>query len=308
MVESKELLRDGDLEGWSLARLWRRAMAFRRLREEVHPEDLEEDCVVEPARRALWDETVTAEAQVHRALESARDTIAEAFKSGALPPSTFRARWESLGFDEAEDRSTSAADDFLEGLFAIPKLVTDDERPPFGQVNLASRARKMSEFLRIIRPGPEDVVWDVGSGNGKFALAVAASTEAQVRGLEYGPTYVEAANRTVERFGIPRTRFYGGDAREAAALFEAEGNVFYLFHPFYGEVAEAVAALLAALAKKRDIRVFIQGAKFGFGEYFERHVASGAWERWTPAGGDLALDENVNGAHTAVVFRSVQRG
>ena len=182
----------------------------------------------------------------------------------------FRHSWEDLGFVERTVRASTAADDHLEGLLEVPRLAIDEERPAFGQVNLASRALRISEFLTAIEPGPADVLFDLGSGCGKFVTTVAASTGAHVVGVELGASWVTSSRATAARLGVANAEFICANVHDVDF---SRGTLFYLYHPFYGEVAAHTAAALAALATHKPIDVYLQGPMNGFAEHFTRQTA-----------------------------------
>ncbi|MGQ0506167.1 MAG: class I SAM-dependent methyltransferase [Myxococcaceae bacterium] len=242
----------------SLGTLWARSEDLRFLRENVG-----------------YAGVFEGEARLQALLDDKRESVAEQLRSGALSHEAFRESWEGLGFVEDSVRASTPADDYLEGLLQVSRLTVGEDRPPSGQVNMASRARRISLFLDVVQPSARDTVFDLGSGNGKFAVTVAASTHAQVTGVEYGPSYVASARHTAERLGMHNASFVCADARTADLSL---GSVFYLFHPFYGEVAQAVAERLGTLAGNKNITVFAQGPKHGYAEYFLQQVDRGAFE------------------------------
>ncbi len=261
-----------DLGPATLGELWHLRQQFAFMRENVEPELVAVDTEGRPELAQAWSDLAVREVRVTQALDLRREGVAQQLKSGALTPSAFRNLWQDLGFDEASDHPSSAADDYLEGLLDVPRLTVGEDRPAFGQVNMASRARRIAEFLSVVEPDAQDVVYDLGSGNGKFAVTVAASCAASVTGVELGASYVEAAQRTAAMLGVTNATFVCADVREVDL---SRGTVFYLFHPFWGEVALTVAAALAALAGARDITVYAQGPELGYGEHFLAQAKDG---------------------------------
>jgi 23S rRNA (uracil1939-C5)-methyltransferase len=273
VARAEALLASKDLRTLELGALWELLERFSFVRENVEPDLLLLDVRARPELQSLWDALEARALRVTEALDAAGDDVAEQLRTGALAPERFRERWEGLGFTEADGRASTAADDWLEGLLRISRITTGQDRPPFGQVNMASRAHRISDFLSITRPGPRDTVYDLGCGNGKFAITVAASSSARVKGVEYGQAYVESARRTGERFALPNLEFIHSDVREVDL---SDGTAFYLYFPFWGEVAHAVARMLGDVARARDITVYASGPRHDYGEHFLEQVSQGA--------------------------------
>lgn len=270
--EGLALLAPADLGAETLGSLWALGEQLAHLKDSVDPPLLEQDFLAGPERRLLWADLQTRRLQVHEHLAKARQRVEQAVSSGQLSKEGFRKSWELLGFEEHASRASTAADDYLEGLWAMDRLSIGEDRPAFGLVNLASRAARISLFLSRINPTEDDVLFDLGSGSGKFALTVAASSAATVVGVELGASYVVASQVAALTFRLNNVRFVCGAVQETDL---SSGTVFYLFHPFWGDVARQVASQLAALARQKDITVYAQGPASGFGEHFDAHAGAG---------------------------------
>lgn len=273
-VERAETLLASDVpHPLDLGAQWALFERFSFVRENVGPDLLLLDVRARPELEAVWEALEARARSVTEALEAAGDDVARRMRAGELAPAGFRAQWEGLGFTEAVGRASTAADDWLEGLLRITRITTGQDRPPFGQVNMASRAQRISDFLTITNPGQHDTVYDLGCGNGKFAITVAASVSARVKGVEYGQTYVESARRNGERFALPNLEFIHADVRDVDL---SDGTAFYLYFPFWGEVAHAVARMLGEVARVRNITVYASGPRHDYGEHFLEQVSQGA--------------------------------
>lgn len=270
---AESLLASREVRTLDLGALWELFERFSFVQENVEPDLLLLDVQARPELQALWEAMEVRARSVTQALEAAGDDVARELRTGALAPALFRARWEELGFTEAAGRASTAADDWLDGLLRISRITTGHNRPPFGQVNLASRARRISDFLSITSPRQHDTVYDLGCGNGKFAITVAASSAARVKGVEYGQSYVESARRNGERFALSNLEFIHADVRDVDL---SDGTAFYLYFPFWGEVAHTVARMLGAAARARDITVYASGPRHDYGEHFLEQVSQGA--------------------------------
>ncbi|RKG73753.1 methyltransferase domain-containing protein, partial [Corallococcus terminator] len=267
------LLAPGDLKTLSLGAQWELFERFSFVQENVEPALLLLDVRARPELQILWTALEARALLVTAALDAAGEDVAQRLRTGGLSPAHFREQWEGLGFTEATGRASTAADDWLEGLLRISRITTGQDRPPFGQVNMASRAQRISDFLSVTSPGQSDTVYDLGCGNGKFAITVAASSAARVKGVEYGQTYVDSARRNGERFALPNLEFIHADVRDVDL---SDGTAFYLYFPFWGEVAHAVARTLGDIARARDITVYASGPQLDYGEHFLEQVSQGA--------------------------------
>jgi len=74
----------------------------------------------------------------------------------------------------------------------------------------------VDRMLLIARVTPNDLVVDLGSGDGKIVIAAAKRFGARARGVEYSPDLVEASRRAARIDGVAdRARFVQGDMFEA---------------------------------------------------------------------------------------------
>ena len=70
----------------------------------------------------------------------------------------------------------------------------------------------VDRMLRMARVTPEDVVVDLGSGDGKIVIAAARDFKARSLGVEYNPDMVTLARRNAEKAGVGNlARFEQGD-------------------------------------------------------------------------------------------------
>jgi len=272
VAEVRALLSAGAPAALTLAQLWSQAVRWTFLRENVASTLLLQDFVQDPAVEPLWNAALVHEPLVHSALKQRREELFARMRAGTLEAAAFRKLWDMEGDD---------ADLFLEGLFDIARLTVGEPTPHLGHVNIASRAARISEFLEEVAPGASDTVYDLGSGNGKFALTVAASTCAQVKGVELGGGYVDHARECAARMGLRNAEFFCSDVR---GMDFADGTVFYLFHPFHGDAARAVAESLATLARTKPVTVYLQGPEEGFAQYWLAEEKRGAFRLCDPQG------------------------
>ena len=262
------------LQQLSLGALWNLAEGLRFVRDNVQPALLAQDEVATPGVSEQWRSFLTREGLVRQALSLATGLELASIRGGARAPEAFRAHWEGLGFVAHLSRDGTPADDYLDALFLTSRLSIVSSDSPLANVNLASRAARVADFLSVAAPGRSDVVFDLGSGSGKLALTVAASSVATVQGVELLESAVDDANGSAVALGLQNVTFHRADVRDVDL---SAGSVFYLYFPFRGEVASSVAATLGALARQKDITVYASGPLRDYGEYFAREVEQGAF-------------------------------
>jgi predicted RNA methylase len=271
-ASGRALLEPRDIASLPLSALWDLSERLAYVRDNVDGRLLAIDFAAHDDLAKLWADLGARGTNVGEALTVARALIVTTLRSKNFSPEIFRRDWEALGFIELATRASTAADDYLEGLLEVRRFSTGEERPAFGLVNLASRAVRIADFLAALEPGPSDVLYDLGSGCGKFVTTVAASCRARVIGIELGASWVASSRETAARLGIANAEFQCADVHDVDF---SNGTQFYLYHPFYGEVAKDTARALATVAAQKKISVYLQGPMLGFAEHFERYVASG---------------------------------
>jgi SAM-dependent methyltransferase len=70
----------------------------------------------------------------------------------------------------------------------------------------------VDRMLRMAQVGPNDVVYDLGAGDGKIAIAAAKKFGARSTGIEYNPEMAKHAQGNVEKAGVTgRARILNGD-------------------------------------------------------------------------------------------------
>jgi hypothetical protein len=261
------------LEQLSLGSLWNLNECLRFVRDNVQPFLLAQDEAAMPGVSLRWNAFLSRETSVRQALSVARAIELTSIRTGNRLPQAFRAHWEALGFVGHQHRDGTPADDYLDGLFLTSRLSFVSSDAPFANVNIGSRASRISDFLSITAPGRTDVVFDLGSGSGKLALTVAASSLATVQGIELVENAVDDANSSAIGLGLSNVGFQCADVRDVDL---SPGTLFYLYFPFRGPVASAVAVTLGALARKKNITVYASGPLRDYAEFFLREVERGA--------------------------------
>lgn len=107
----------------------------------------------------------------------------------------------------------------LAGCTRVPGVVVPDVRTP---------PEVVVEILRLAGVGPSDVVYDLGSGDGRIVIAAARDFGARGVGIELDPDLVADSEKNAARAHVTdRTRFLKRDIFDAD-LSEATVVVMYL--------------------------------------------------------------------------------
>lgn len=138
-----------------------------------------------------------------------------------------------------------------------------------------------------LKPGPDDVFVDVGSGKGKTLYYAAQLGFRKCVGIEVAPPLVRLAERNLRRLALTTdVELLLRDAGEVSAAELAAGTVFYLYHPFYEEtLTKFLAALVDSQAiRPRSITVVYHNARFtgpfeqnGFARWLEFKNGVDGW-------------------------------
>jgi SAM-dependent methyltransferase len=106
---------------------------------------------------------------------------------------------------------------WLAGLFAL-LLIHQPARTP--DIHFTPTRHNVADaMLRLAKVGPADVVYDLGSGDGRIPIIAAQKYGARAVGIEIDPRLVETARQIANDAEVAkRVRFIAGD------LFEADLN------------------------------------------------------------------------------------
>ena len=103
------------------------------------------------------------------------------------------------------------------GLFAWSKVDSSGFTPEVGQpgkdvIWVPTPDELVIEMLEAARVGPQDVVVDLGSGDGKIPIAAARQFGARARGIEYNGDMVALSRRRAQEAGVAdKVTFVRGD-------------------------------------------------------------------------------------------------
>jgi cyclopropane fatty-acyl-phospholipid synthase-like methyltransferase len=115
-------------------------------------------------------------------------------------------------------------------LLAVATALVQAQQPKRQpDIHFAPTAPEVVEgMLKLARVGPDDVVYDLGSGDGRIVIAAAVNYRARGVGVELNPMLVEQARRDAEKAGVAdRVTFVEQDMFEAD-ISEATVVTLYL--------------------------------------------------------------------------------
>ena len=101
--------------------------------------------------------------------------------------------------------------------FALPAQAQKTYEPQVGQAGkdviwVPTPDEVVDRMLRMAQVGPNDLVYDLGAGDGKIAIAAAKKFGARSVGIEYEPEMAKHAQGNVEKAGVAaRARVIRGD-------------------------------------------------------------------------------------------------
>ena len=82
--------------------------------------------------------------------------------------------------------------------------------------NSAKKARRWREVVRMLEPGRDDRILEIGCAAGEHALKLAREVR-EVVGIDLAPPAIDRARASAAREGIANARFETGDASDLAA-------------------------------------------------------------------------------------------
>lgn len=239
LLDLEDALAEAERKLASSQRLWQRewaATTLRALRRELSAIDA--PATVELAARAN-----TMEERLRRLDQAEFQPLRDELRDRGMSPERFGEVLASVPSYEW--------DAFTERLLDIHEVPAATKTRTLEMIKYqATPASSVFELVSLL--GPEDVLFDLGSGLGKVPLLAALLSPARTVGVELDPAYGDVAAKRATELGLKRAQFTVSDAREADY---GEGTVFYFFFPFDGEVMSAVLAKIRADTKGRSIRI-----------------------------------------------------
>lgn len=111
-------------------------------------------------------------------------------------------------------------------------------------------------FLNFLQPQKDDIVYDLGAGYGRVVIYSALVTKAKYIGIEIVDGRVESANKIIDKLKIKNAQMISGNVLD----FDfSNGNIFFLFNPFYPETLHKVNERLKDIAKNKEIVIATWG-------------------------------------------------
>ncbi|MBA3469574.1 MAG: hypothetical protein H0T53_08015 [Herpetosiphonaceae bacterium] len=154
--------------------------------------------------------------------------------------------------------SYAYVDDFVNALlgFTSSEIEAEVARKPDMVFFQATPVRYILDMIARAQISDRDVFFDLGCGLGRVLVLVALLTGAASVGVEVEPAYGGYAQLCAEELGITTIQIQNTDARVATYT---DGSVFFMYHPFTGEILEQVLQRLRAHAEGRRIRLCTLG-------------------------------------------------
>lgn len=144
---------------------------------------------------------------------------------------------------------------FHEGLQFEGKQYSNVFVRSFDYIYEGSDYETIRKIMHFLKPTEEDVIYDIGSGYGRFALYGALTTKATLKGVEFVKNRVVMAERIKRRLKQENVSFVNGDA---AKTDMSDGTIFYMYNPFWpdGHAAQfAVENNLRIISDTKPITV-----------------------------------------------------
>ena len=156
-------------------------------------------------------------------------------------------------------------DVLLDGIIDVPGHPNPTRSPLPDMVHFEpTPARVVLDLIDHVGIGPDDVLYDIGSGLGRVVILVSLLAGVRAVGVEYQPEYYSYARRCADELRVTRASFVNADAR---AVDYADGTIFYMFTPFKGAMLGSVLETLREEARSRRITICSYGSctRFLFG-------------------------------------------
>jgi precorrin-6B methylase 2 len=133
-------------------------------------------------------------------------------------------------------------------------------------------ARAILELIDKTGLRADQVVYDIGSGIGRVSILLNLLTGATSKGVEIDPVLAAYAQNSSNALKLNKVSFINADAR---TLDYADGDVFFMFTPFLGNILQTVLVQLKQRALTRPITLgtFGRCTRFAAKQDWLRHVS-----------------------------------
>lgn len=153
-------------------------------------------------------------------MESGKSPVPIAPAVRDFPPFTARQSWDAKSVRRKLRGGEIVSDETFDEVF--PEAIRHVSHVHWTPVEVAFRA------ARLLAPTSSARLLDVGAGAGKFCLVAAATTGADVRGVERSPYLASVAREAARRMGVAIDVRDGSFESEDPSTFDG----IYLFNPF----------------------------------------------------------------------------
>jgi hypothetical protein len=140
----------------------------------------------------------------------------------------------------------------LKQVMALDRQYPEDRVWPSGGEDIWTPYATIGVALRHLNVTPDDVVYDLGSGYGRFILYGGIVTEAQYKGIEMLPERVEVCREAIARLQLSNVTITEGNV---LGQDYSDGSVFYMYYPFSPQTFRGVVAGLKKIAAQKKITV-----------------------------------------------------
>lgn len=126
----------------------------------------------------------------------------------------------------------------------------------------------IEDFVDFLKPKNGDVIYDLGSGYGRFAIYCALVTKATIKGIELIPERSLSSRLSARELKLKNVNFYCANAID----FDfSDGDIFFLFNPFNENTLSKIGDKLEMIARHKQITIATWGGPSN------RYFANQSW-------------------------------
>lgn len=115
----------------------------------------------------------------------------------------------------------------------------------------------IADFLHVLDLGPEDVLYDLGSGYGRIPLYAALTTNCgKCKGIEIVPERVRISQNAARALLLLNVDFIQDNVQDYDF---SDGTIFFLFNPFTWQTLEKVGEKFKKIVAQRKIQIVTWG-------------------------------------------------
>lgn len=159
--------------------------------------------------------------------------------------------------ENSEEPGYDNLDIFINGLINLEHMPEQTKELEPGMVYYQKTpARIVFDLIKKSQYRKKDVFIDIGSGLGQVIILVNLLTGMTAKGIEFEPSFCDFARNCAARLNLSNISFLPVDARKADY---SQGNIFFMFTPFTGEILQEVLEILRKEALLRKIKIITYG-------------------------------------------------